>query len=613
MKMRMACVLVFVSLLLQSAWAEEASIGQVVGIQGEVTAVGPDGATRPLQLKSNIYRNDRITTGPEARLQIMFNDDTLFAQGENSEMVIDDYVFTPDRAADNGFGASLFKGIFRVITGKITELNPDRFKVKTGRAKIGIRGCELGFDTGVDRDVVYVLRLPSGKTIRVEPSDGSGRAQGFFSGRGAVELLQPGVVTVRDAGRLQQRGLRPEDLQVISGSTTPAQPVRSRGGRQMPESGDTDDDHYAADGAPSAERVVATDYQTPAGMVMDTPVDPGNTILQESEPYALTPVQPVGPDRPARPGGGGERPDVRPDPEPGPGPGPSPEPTPAGSWSYEGYAMACAHQEQAENQTVLNPPRIYTSKEVGDVKVHLDKDRGRADVQIKLTDVEDRAYVLGTPTETRYGGGNRFVAVYDTPEKDVVLVNREGGTDWTWGEWNGEQAMDPAKDDPEEQEREHVKGDYVVGRVLTGGEVDRIAQMSSVHTLTGVGEATAVFSDMYNAPLARLNGTADMNIRIGGGHQEWGGRYDLQGGGYAMNMVVRDGTPIVNGRLKGVPSSYNLSMNGTQVYGPGQVADAGMDGRLVGSPTRITGAIGSGHIRHKDYTRVDLLYGTDLK
>jgi len=609
MKKKMACLLGVFLLVLQPVWAEDFSIGQVVGVQGKVTSRNAEGDVRELHLKSAIYQNDVITTGPDTRLQIMFNDDTLFAQGENSEMVIDEYVFDPVAPEENRFGVNLFKGIFRVITGKITELNPERFKVKTGRAKIGIRGCELGFEMRPDKDVVYVMRLPKGKTITVEPAAGAGAKQGLFSRRGAIQMVQPGVVTVRDYGRLKQRSLLPDDVHVISGQTTPKQPVRPK--RQQGAPGQDPGDDYVEYKPAHGHRVNAADYRLPPGTHMNVPINPGSTILQESEPYALNQVEPEPP--PRRPDAGGDKPPINP---PGPEPKPPkpapPPPPPSGSWAYKGFGMASTHPPLTK-EPVLTPPRIYTSADPSDVAVQLNKDEGRVGIHIDLEDTEGNVYQLGDPTATIYQGGDNFLVRYNTEDEEIVLVNKEGGEDWTWGEWNGLQDMDPAAGDATQDDRERVNGEYVVGRVLSGGEVDRIAQMSSVHTLTGQGQASAVFSDMYNAPLARMNGTANLAVRIGGGHQEWGGTYHLNGGGCQLNMEVRDGTPIVNGRLAGIPSDYNLNVNGTRVYGRGQVIDAGMDGRLVGSPNRITGAIGNGFVRHSDYTRVDLLYGTDLK
>jgi hypothetical protein len=610
-------ILVFVT---GTAWAAVPVVGHVVGIDGRVTAQNEQGKIRELELKSAIFLNDVIRTGPNARLQIMFNDNTLFAQGENSEMKIDEYVYSPENAKENSFGAELFKGIFRVITGTITDLNPSRFRVKTGRAKIGIRGCELGFHMRPDRDEVFVVRIPAGKRITVNPVSGTRTGGGWFRRDAGLELTAPGVVTVRDQGRMQRRGLRPDDIRIINAATTPQQPVPSAPDTE----GDIPPDDMA--GYHDPQRDVRRD--TDAGEVEEVapeqprPVNPefelGDNTIQESEQFAFNPVS--RPETP-RPGGNGQdgpapQPDPGPRPQPEPGPQPQPPEPTKGSWTYHGYAIAMTRPAEAENANtpVLDPPHIYENKDPQQVTVHFNRDTGKSDIRIQLEEVATgNEYDLGEPDRTGNVQGDNFVAEYDSEGNDLTLVNREGGEDWTWGEWNGEQEVDTTT---RNAGRDEISGDYVSGKILSATEVDAMASLSSTRTLTGQGRTTAVFSDMYNSPVASMQGRADMVVTLGGGRQEWGGRYDAAGGGYALSVVVPEGTPIVNGRLQGRPSQYSLEHNGTVLYNGSQVIEGGMDGNLVGSVQngrpRVTGAIGKGNFKHQDYSRVDLLYGTDL-
>jgi hypothetical protein len=121
------------------------AIGQVISVQGTVTAVGTDGATRTLQLQSKIYLNDRVVSTKDAKVQIMLADDSIVSQGELGDMVIDEYMFSPGQKNSANCSMKFIKGVFRVVTGRITELNPERFKVRTRMATIGIRGCEVLF------------------------------------------------------------------------------------------------------------------------------------------------------------------------------------------------------------------------------------------------------------------------------------------------------------------------------------------------------------------------------------------------------------------------------------------------------------------------------------
>lgn len=187
------------------------SIGMVVAVQGTASATGENGTPRNLKMSSDIFLNDSVRTGPSSRLQIMLNDNSLLAQGENSEMTIDEYVYTPASAKDNGFGVKLGNGLFRTVTGKITDLNPDRFKVKTSRATIGIRGCDLGFNITPNEDKISIITLPEGKTIIIDP----------LTGDQSLTVESPLFVVVGDRGMIQQRPLTSADRSEAQRGTTP--------------------------------------------------------------------------------------------------------------------------------------------------------------------------------------------------------------------------------------------------------------------------------------------------------------------------------------------------------------------------------------------------------
>jgi hypothetical protein len=187
-------------------------IGLVVALQGGATATpASGGAARELAMQSDIFLNDTVTTGPKSRLQIMLSDDSLIAQGEQSEMTIDEYIYNPAQASDNAFGAKLGKGLFRTVTGKITDLNPDRFAVKTSRATIGIRGCDLGFNITPSEDNISILAIPAGKQIFIDP----------VVGDQSLLVESPSFVTVDDRGMIEQRDLTSADRSAAQQGTTP--------------------------------------------------------------------------------------------------------------------------------------------------------------------------------------------------------------------------------------------------------------------------------------------------------------------------------------------------------------------------------------------------------
>lgn len=150
------------------------SIGKVTELTGTAFAFNTKGEQRPLTLQSKIWMDEKIETSANASLTITFNDQTTISQGENGSMVIDEYVYTPEKKEDCSFGMRFMKGACRVVTGAITDSNPNRFKVKMRMATIGIRGCDLAFKTGASQDDAYVLDLGNLKSVQVTTTtDGS--------------------------------------------------------------------------------------------------------------------------------------------------------------------------------------------------------------------------------------------------------------------------------------------------------------------------------------------------------------------------------------------------------------------------------------------------------
>jgi hypothetical protein len=76
-------------------------------------------------------------------------DDTTFTVGPNSDMVIDKFVYDPDNTPRT-IMASMSKGVFRWVTGRVAQKDPAQMKVKIPVGTIGIRGTD--FETTVNHD-----------------------------------------------------------------------------------------------------------------------------------------------------------------------------------------------------------------------------------------------------------------------------------------------------------------------------------------------------------------------------------------------------------------------------------------------------------------------------
>ena len=69
-------------------------VGQVFVAMGEVRAIAPDGTVRLLEPNSPVFFNEKIITGGDGRVSVVFQDQaqTMLSLGRNSEFLIDEDV-----------------------------------------------------------------------------------------------------------------------------------------------------------------------------------------------------------------------------------------------------------------------------------------------------------------------------------------------------------------------------------------------------------------------------------------------------------------------------------------------------------------------------------------
>jgi hypothetical protein len=149
------------------------SVGRVSRVQNSAQ-IGAATAT----VGSPVHMNDRLQTGANARLEVTFNDNSSLTLGENASVVIDRYVFNPDKSSAQVVLNSS-RGALRFAGGKIEQMAQKSIVVNTPNAALAVRGTH--FWAG-PIDGQYGVLLLNGK-VRV-----SNRA-------GAVTLSRPGVGT----------------------------------------------------------------------------------------------------------------------------------------------------------------------------------------------------------------------------------------------------------------------------------------------------------------------------------------------------------------------------------------------------------------------------------
>jgi hypothetical protein len=124
-----------------------------------------------LQRAMPVEAGDELNTGAGARLVVKFNDGTVLTLGENTQLLLNDWQFKA-KAQDNHAGFKLGAGVFRMITGAITQQqNPD-LNIETPIGSIGVRGTDF-WGGYLDADAIDVILLEGEHKVEVSNALGS--------------------------------------------------------------------------------------------------------------------------------------------------------------------------------------------------------------------------------------------------------------------------------------------------------------------------------------------------------------------------------------------------------------------------------------------------------
>lgn len=159
---------------------------------GVVTGLNPDVRTakgdRVLYVGSDMYRGEKLLTGPEGTLHILFMDQSSITLGPNSELTIDEFVYDPN-AKKGKIGVSLSAGLARVVGGQISKTNETT--IKTASGTIGIRGGITIVETRGSRTQATFL---FGQQMRAQSPDGQTQ----------TTVTRPGFGVSLDSGQMGQ-------------------------------------------------------------------------------------------------------------------------------------------------------------------------------------------------------------------------------------------------------------------------------------------------------------------------------------------------------------------------------------------------------------------------
>jgi len=125
------------------------TVGVTAAVNPQATGTPPQRATRTLNVGLEMFRNERVVTGPEGKTQLQFVDGSALTVGPNSDLVLDEFVYDPATGTGK-LAMTATRGVFRLVGGKISKSEP--ITLKTPTATLGIRGGIVTGEVGTGSD-----------------------------------------------------------------------------------------------------------------------------------------------------------------------------------------------------------------------------------------------------------------------------------------------------------------------------------------------------------------------------------------------------------------------------------------------------------------------------
>ncbi len=199
------------------------ALGQRVGVTGAVRGavqIAPAGGAVGEVARSGapVHLGDRVRSGPEAGLQVILLDETVFSIGPDAELVIDEFVYDPKTDAGT-VAASVTKGAFRFITGRVAIKDPRRMNVHLPQATIGVRGTMVAGEVRPAQNLSEVVLLGPGPDNSANDKAG---AIVVSNAAGSVMIERAGFATViaNVAAPTPPVALPPERVRSLSGQSS---------------------------------------------------------------------------------------------------------------------------------------------------------------------------------------------------------------------------------------------------------------------------------------------------------------------------------------------------------------------------------------------------------
>ena len=177
----------------------QSSIGVNAAVKGDVTISSPDQEAKQALVKDPVFLGQMIESKQLSSLQIMLKDQTIFTIGADCELSIDKFVYDPEKN-NNSMHANVAKGMFRFMSGNISNSGVNAVSISTPVSSMGIRGTMVEGLIGAEAVAIAVNEgiLPAGTTV-----DSVGATLFVLRGPGpnSTAKNKKGEITVTSGGR----------------------------------------------------------------------------------------------------------------------------------------------------------------------------------------------------------------------------------------------------------------------------------------------------------------------------------------------------------------------------------------------------------------------------
>lgn len=115
-------------------------------VRGEIGEI-----ERQLIIRDDVYQEEVIETEPRSVARLLLRDDTEVSIGPESRLVLDRFVYDPDRKV-GALSLEMVEGVFGFLSGLLSK---ESYDLRTSFATLGVRGTDIAVDT--ERDIIHVF------------------------------------------------------------------------------------------------------------------------------------------------------------------------------------------------------------------------------------------------------------------------------------------------------------------------------------------------------------------------------------------------------------------------------------------------------------------------